>query len=189
MELDPPLQAHILLLRARGGSRAPKKPASEKGCFLAPVPRHVRASSARHTQARQSTHPAPHTRTLHNAKHDSTTAHTCARQQASHDEQAPQSPQRNGRRPGGRVSTRLNIHHVPATSRSPPPAVRMDVCASDGKPSPCRLRNSRRPDGHVRARLKTWRLQATRQPLSGKTCEHLAAHTPPAGHDPQPRRR
>ena len=31
-------------------------------------------------------------------------------------------------------------------------AVRMDVCAPGGEPTPCRLRNSRRPDGRVCAR-------------------------------------
>ena len=40
--------------------------------------------------------------------------------------------------------------------------------------------------GHCSAVLDPNAAPATKQPPSGRTCEHPAAHPPPAGYDPQP---
>ena len=143
---------------------------SERECVPAPAPQNARARSARHTQTRQSTHSAPHTSTHHEARPNSTTPDTHARQRASHHDQAPHSPQRKSSRPYGRVSTWWQTRSLPATKQppsgwtcarpavNPAPAgyktvaVRMEVCAPGSEPSSCRLRNSRRPDGRVCAR-------------------------------------
>ena len=77
------------------------------------------------------------------------------------------------------------------TSRpqSPPAAIRMVMCAPSSDPSTCRPQNSRRPDEHLRARQRTQHLPATKQPPSGRTCEHLAVHAPSGGYDPKSRPR
>ena len=144
----------------------------ERGCVPAPAQQHARARSARHTQAKQGTRAAPHASTHHGTKHDATTAKTHTRRRTSRQEQvqAPQSPQRDSRRPDGRVCAWQWTQPLPATNQPPSgwtcvrpavnpapagyetAAVRMDVCAPGGEPTPCRLRNSRRPDGRVCAR-------------------------------------
>ena len=80
----------------------------ERGCVPAPEQQHARARSARHTQAKQGTRAAPHASTHHGTKHDTTTANTHTRRRTSRQEQvqAPQSPQRDSRRPDGRVCAR-----------------------------------------------------------------------------------
>ena len=70
-------------------------------------------------QARQGTHAAPHASTHHGTKHDTTTANTHTRRRTSRQEQvqAPQTPQRNSRRPDGRVCARQGTKPLPATKQ------------------------------------------------------------------------
>ena len=167
-----PTAAHRAAAGHQQGSQWSQKGPPEGGCVPAPAQQHARARSARHTQAKQGTRAAPHASTHHGTRHDTTTANTHARRRTSCQEQvqAPQSPQRNSRRPDGRVCARQGTQPLAATKQPPsgrtcvrpavnqapagyePAAVRMDVCAPGSEPSPCWLRNSRRPDGHVCAR-------------------------------------
>ena len=91
----------------------------ERGSFPAPAQQHARARSARHIQAGQGTHAAPHASTHHGTKHDSTTANTHTRRRTSRQEQvqARQTPQRNSRRPDGRVCARQGTKPLPATKQ------------------------------------------------------------------------
>ena len=165
-----PTQAQTPLARTQATAghqqdrpRNPTGP-SERECVPASAPQSASARCARHTQAKQGTHAAPHTSTHHHTKHDSFTANTHARQRASRCDQASQCPQRNSRRPDGRVSTRQQTQPLPATkvppfgwtyvrpAVNPAPAgyknaaVRIDVCAPGSEPSCYQLQNSRRPD-------------------------------------------
>ena len=173
----PPTYTHPTAAHRAAAGRQQGPPWSqtgppEGGCVPAPAQQHARARSARHTQAKQGTNTAPHASTHHGTKHDTTTANTHARRRKSRQEQVqpPQSPQRNSRRPDGRVCAWQGTQPLPATRQPPsgrtgvrpavnpapagyePAAVRMDVCAPGSEPSPCLLRNSRRPDGRVCAR-------------------------------------
>ena len=173
----PPTCTHPTAARRATAGRQQGPPWSqtgppERGCVPAPAQQHARARSARHTQAKQGTRAAPHASTHHGTKHDTTTANTHTRRRTSRQEQvqAPQSPQRDSRRPDGRVCARQSTQPLPATKQppsgwtcvrpavNPPPAgyetaaVRTDVCAPGSEPSPCRLRNSHRPEGRVCAR-------------------------------------
>ena len=164
-----PTAAHRAAARRQQGPPWSQTGPPGRGCVPAPAQQQARARSARLTQAKQGTHAAPHASTHHGTKHDTTTANTHARRRTSRQEQvqAPQSPQRNSRRPDGRVCARQGTQSLPATKQPPsgrtcvrpavnpdpagyePAAVRMDVCAPGSEPSPCRLQNSRRPDGRV----------------------------------------
>ena len=170
----PPTYTHPTAAHRAAAGRQQGPPWSqtgppERGCVPAPAQQHAWARSARHTQAKQGTRAAPHASTHHGTRHDTTTANTHTRRRMSRQEQvqAPQSPERNSRRPDGRVCTRQGTQPLPATKQPPsgrtcvrpavnpapagykPAAVRMDVCAPGSETSPCRLRNSRRPDGRV----------------------------------------
>ena len=173
----PPTYTHPTAAHRATAGRQQSPPWSQtgppgRGCVPGPAQQHARARRVRHTQAKQDTHAAPHASTHHGTKHDSTTANTHARRRTSRQEQvqAPQSPERNSRRPDGRVCARQGTQPLPATKQPPsgrkcvrpavnlapagykPAAVRPDVCAPGSEPSPCRLRNSRPPDGRVCAR-------------------------------------
>ena len=109
----PPPNIHTSHCRAPGRSRTPtgptmepNGPARERVCPRV-AQQHARARSARHTQAKQGTRAAPHASRHQGTKHDTTTANTHARRRTSRQEQvqAPQSPQRNSRRPDGRLCT------------------------------------------------------------------------------------
>ena len=168
----PPTAAHRA---AAGGQQGPpwsQTGPPERGCVPAPAQQHAGARSTRHTQAKQGTCAAPHASTHHGTKHDTTTANTHTRQRTSRQEQvqAPQFPQRNSRRPDGRVCAQQGTQPLPVTKQPPsvrtcvrpavnpapagsePAAVRMDMCSPGSEPSPCRLRTSCRPDGRVCAR-------------------------------------
>ena len=109
----PPTCAHPAAAHRATAGRQQGPPWSqtgppERGCVPAPAQQHARARSARHTQAKQGTRAAPHASTHHGTKHDTTTANTHTRRRTSRQEQvqAPQSPQRDSRRPDGRVCAR-----------------------------------------------------------------------------------
>ena len=102
----------------------------ERGCVPAPAQQHARARSARHTQAKQGTHAAPHASTHHGTKNT-----TPPRQTPTPDDE--------------RAAKNKSKPHSPHSATA---AVQMDVCAPGSEPSPCRLRTSRRPDGRVCAR-------------------------------------
>ena len=170
----PPKYTHPTAARRATARRQQGPPWSqtglpERGSVPGPAQQHARARSARHAQARQGTHAAPHASTHHGRKHQTTTADTHTRRRTSRQEQvqALQSPQRNSRRPDGRVCARQGTKPLPATKQPlsrrtcvrpavnpapagyKPAAVRTDVCAPGSEPSPCWLRNSRRPDVRV----------------------------------------
>ena len=167
-----PTVAHRAAARRQQGLPWSQTGPPERGCVPAPAQQHARARSARHTQAKQGTRAAPHASTHHGTKHDTTTANTHSRRRTNRQEQvqAPQSPQRNSRRPDGRVCARQGTQPLPATKQPPsgrtcvrpavnpapagyePTAVWMYVCAPVRLPNPCWLQNSRHPDGRVCAR-------------------------------------
>ena len=128
----PPAHTHPTAARRATAGRQQGPPWSqrgppERGTVPAPAQQHARARSARHTQAREGTHAAPHASKHHGTKHDTTTANTHTRRRTSRQEQVqgPQSAQPNSRRPDGRVCARQGTQPLPATKQ--PPSGRFEV--------------------------------------------------------------
>ena len=162
----PPTSAHPTAAHRRD-SQAPTRPAKEA---YEPIREGVCPRAC--ATAQSGKEHAPHagqagqtgsTRHQHHGRHQRPTTR-------KPEDQAPQFPQCNSRRPNGHVSTRQQTRPLPATKKPPPrwtcarpavnaapagyetAAVRMDVCAPGSEPSFCRLRNRCRTDGRVCAR-------------------------------------